>query len=120
MSQTLFKELVTFPKKGHKNRELSYRATVKVLEASGILNTPNLSPTVVNITQTNTFTDSHAREARQPCGTMNTFIHNRPPLPSAILHRFGGSSSNEGRKQIGRRGTTQRASYPLPSSKLVS
>jgi predicted transcriptional regulator len=53
--QTLVKELRTLPKKDHKNRELSYRATVKVLEAAGILNTPNLSPTIVNIVQTNTF-----------------------------------------------------------------
>jgi predicted transcriptional regulator len=56
--KTLVKELLTLPKKDHKNRELSYRATVKVLEASGILNTPNLSPTIVNIVQTNTFLDS--------------------------------------------------------------
>ena len=33
--------------------ELSYRATVKVLEAAGILNTPNASPTIVNFMQTN-------------------------------------------------------------------
>jgi len=51
--QTLVRELLTLPKKDHKNRELSYRATVKVLEASGILNTPNASPTIVNIVQQN-------------------------------------------------------------------
>jgi len=51
--KALVRELSTLPKKDHKNRELSYRATVKVLEASGILNTASLSPTIVNIVQTN-------------------------------------------------------------------
>ena len=45
--QGLVKEFSTLPKKDHKNRELSYRATVKALEAAGIL--PNASPTIFNV-----------------------------------------------------------------------
>jgi predicted transcriptional regulator len=54
----LVKALRTLPRKDHKNRELSYRATVKVLEAAGMLNTPNCSPTIVNMFQQNNTFDS--------------------------------------------------------------
>ena len=60
--QTLVRELRTLPKKDHKNRELSYRATVKVLEAPGILNTPNASPTIINFVQQNNIQiDAHVQ-----------------------------------------------------------
>ncbi len=58
--QGLVKEFSTLPKKDHKNRELSYRATVKALKAVGIL--PNASPTIFNIVQQNSIQiDAHVQ-----------------------------------------------------------
>ena len=58
--QGLVKEFSTLPKKDRKNGELSYRATVKALEAAGIL--PNASPTIFNIVrQNNIQIDAHVQ-----------------------------------------------------------
>jgi len=55
---------------GHKARELSCRASAKVLEAAGILNTPNASPTIVNIVQQNNiFADPYIRQIAERFGS---------------------------------------------------
>ena len=45
----LVKEMSTIPKNETKRRELAYKASVRVLESAGILNTTAPSHTVVNI-----------------------------------------------------------------------
>ncbi len=47
--KSLVKEMKNIPDKDHKRRELSYKASQKVLESAGIMNTPMASQTVVNI-----------------------------------------------------------------------
>ena len=47
--KTLVQEMKRIPKSDHKRRELSYKASQKVLETAGIMNTPNASQTVVSI-----------------------------------------------------------------------
>jgi len=47
--KTLVREMKSIPKTDHKRRELSYKASQKVLESAGIMNTPAPSNTVVNI-----------------------------------------------------------------------
>ena len=47
--KTLVREMKGIPKNEHKRRELSYKASQKVLESAGIMNAPAPSNTVVNI-----------------------------------------------------------------------
>ena len=47
--KTLVREMKRIPKNDHKRRELSYKASQKVLESAGIMNTPTASETLVNI-----------------------------------------------------------------------
>jgi transcriptional regulator with XRE-family HTH domain len=47
--KSLVYEMAEIPKKEIKRRELSFKATTKVLESVGMLNSPSLSPTFVNI-----------------------------------------------------------------------
>lgn len=47
--KTLVREMKRIPKKDHKRRELSYKASQKVLESAGIMNSPTPSQTLVNI-----------------------------------------------------------------------
>jgi hypothetical protein len=47
--KTLVREMKRIPKNDHKRRELSYKASQKVLESAGIMNTPTASQTLVNI-----------------------------------------------------------------------
>lgn len=47
--KNLVRDMKTTPRDDHKSRELSYKASQKVLESAGILNTPTGSQTVVNI-----------------------------------------------------------------------
>ncbi len=47
--KALVREMKSIPKTDHKRRELSYKASQKVLESAGIMNTPSASQTVVNI-----------------------------------------------------------------------
>jgi len=47
--KTLVREMKDIPKTEHKRRELSYKATQKVLESAGITSAPTTSQTVVSI-----------------------------------------------------------------------
>lgn len=47
--KSLVRDMKNLPKKDHKGRELSFKASQKVLESAGIMNTPTPSQTVVNI-----------------------------------------------------------------------
>ena len=47
--KTIVREMKTTSRSDYKNRELSYKASQKVLESAGIMNTPVASQTVVNI-----------------------------------------------------------------------
>ena len=47
--KNLVREMKSIPKNDHKRRELSYKASQKVLESAGIMNTPTASQTLVNI-----------------------------------------------------------------------
>jgi hypothetical protein len=47
--KSLVYEMAEIPRKEIKRRELSFKATTKVLESVGMLNSPSLSPTFVNI-----------------------------------------------------------------------
>jgi len=50
--KTLVKDMNRTPKKDHKNRELSFKASLKVLESAGIMNSPTQSQVVVNVLRT--------------------------------------------------------------------
>jgi transposase-like protein len=47
--KTLVREMKNIPKNDHKRPELAYKASQKVLESAGIMNTPTPSQTVVSI-----------------------------------------------------------------------
>jgi uncharacterized UPF0160 family protein len=59
----LVRELPTLSMKDHKNRELSFRASKKVLESAGMLNTATQAPTVINIVNSNNSVFSPVVEA---------------------------------------------------------
>ena len=67
----LVRGMKDLPLKDIKNRELSYKASTRVLEGVGLLNTPTLSPVMVNITN-----------------TTNTLIS---PIMQEVLKRFSES-----------------------------
>lgn len=52
--RAMVNEMPAIPPREVKRRELAFKASVKVLEAAGILNTGSQSPTIANITQKNT------------------------------------------------------------------